>query len=671
MGDKRFPGESALEALFGAIKSSLSSKQNQTLSTTIAGSSTVEGALQALEQSYSGLDYDELDNKPQINGVELSGNKTASDLGITIPTNLSDLNDDSTHRLVTDAEKSAWDGKADTADITNAIAALDVSSIGGTGKYISEISEADGKISATAETMDDVPTENSNAPVKSGGIKAAIDDSVSFKTATGNPITLTDAANANAEELSMTIEPIQDLHGYSKPWPAGGGKNIAHIDSTKIFNTNKNPGDPITGIADGMLILSVSSNGYIRSENLESYTINNPNSITAEMNDTEAAQSYGVGIVVEIDDTKTYTLSLEKTGGNVRIGWLNTDGSNLSYTTDQTLPCILTPPSGAKYLMIVCCPGRNVEHTFSNIQLEVGTSATTFEPWENICPISGLTSGEVETTDGTDTNTASISFGQTVYGGSVNFKTGEVTVTHGMVDLGLLTWIYNTNGGFSSDTLTDIKTGLCELICSGLSFYSESFIWGDIADIPNYSIAKNAGNKDIYVKDTDYTNAAAFKTAMSGVQLCYELATPTTLTLTPAELELLKGNNTITANGAEISLSYYPDNAIGALAERVDDKADITYVDNAVATKRSLTASSSIIGNGVNIPNATSTSPYITPHEGFVRFDGPSCLCINDYRIMKSSASGDIKGMWLPKGVSIHFTDGTPPIAQWFNCSND
>ena len=174
----------------------------------------------------------------------------------------------------------------------------------------------------------------------------------------------------------------------------------------------------------------------------------------------------------------------------------------------------------------------------------------------NVRPISGLTSGVVETTDGTDTNTATITFGQTVYGGRVNFKTGEVTVTHGMVDLGTLTWVYNTKGGFSSDTLTDIKTGLCELICSGLSCYPQSFIWGDIANIPDYSIAKNAGNKDLYVKDTDYTTAAAFKTAMSGVQLCYELATPTTLTLTPAELELLKGNNTISGNGVNISISY-------------------------------------------------------------------------------------------------------------------
>ena len=325
--------------------------------------------------------------------------------------------------------------------VSDAIATLDVASVGGSGKYISAISETDGKINATSRGIDNIPIAGSPDPVKSDGVFNAIKNSVSLKSATGNPITLTDAANVNAEELSMTIEPIQDLHGYSKPWPAGGGKNIAHIDSTKIFNTNKNPSDPITGIADGMLILGAAANGYIRTATLGSYTINNPNSITAEVVDNA---SFGVGIVVEVDDTKTYTLNLVKTGGDVEIGWLNNDGSSLSSAGQQTLPVNLTPPTGAKYLLIVCLPGLT-EHTFSNIQLEVGTSASTFEPWENICPISGLTSGEVETTDGTDTNTATIAFGQTVYGGNVDFKTGKITVTHGIVDLGTLNWSFLTD----------------------------------------------------------------------------------------------------------------------------------------------------------------------------------------------------------------------------------
>jgi len=92
-------------------------------------------------------DYSALNNKPQINGVELSGNKTTGDLNISyddlknkpvipdaqvqsdwnqtdntkldfiknkpsIPDDLADLNDDASHRTVTDTEKSTWNGKS-------------------------------------------------------------------------------------------------------------------------------------------------------------------------------------------------------------------------------------------------------------------------------------------------------------------------------------------------------------------------------------------------------------------------------------------------------------------------------------------------------------------------------------------------------------------------------
>ncbi|MBO7437274.1 MAG: hypothetical protein J6T97_05595, partial [Bacteroidaceae bacterium] len=100
-----------------------------------------------------------------------------------------DLVDDSesTNKFVTAADKSAWTGKQDAltfngtynastnpaatvSTVTNAIAGLDVASAGGSGKYISAISETDGKISATAETMDTVPTASSTKAVTSGGI---------------------------------------------------------------------------------------------------------------------------------------------------------------------------------------------------------------------------------------------------------------------------------------------------------------------------------------------------------------------------------------------------------------------------------------------------------------------------------------------------------------------
>ena len=100
-----------------------------------------------------------------------------------------DLVDDSesTNKFVTASDKTAWAGKQDAltfdgtydastnpaatvSTVTNAIAGLDVANAGGAGKYIAAISETDGKISATAETMDTVPTANSTKAVTSGGV---------------------------------------------------------------------------------------------------------------------------------------------------------------------------------------------------------------------------------------------------------------------------------------------------------------------------------------------------------------------------------------------------------------------------------------------------------------------------------------------------------------------
>lgn len=59
-----------------------------------------ENRITALEESGGGggeggtSNYNELANKPKINGVELKSNKSLSDLGIVIPTNLSELNND-------------------------------------------------------------------------------------------------------------------------------------------------------------------------------------------------------------------------------------------------------------------------------------------------------------------------------------------------------------------------------------------------------------------------------------------------------------------------------------------------------------------------------------------------------------------------------------------------
>lgn len=82
-------------------------------------------------------------------------------------------------------QKGTFEAFAKSGDITTAIQALDVSSVGGSGKYISAISETDGKISATSTTMDTTPTANSEKAVTSGGIKTALDGKQNTLPTTG------------------------------------------------------------------------------------------------------------------------------------------------------------------------------------------------------------------------------------------------------------------------------------------------------------------------------------------------------------------------------------------------------------------------------------------------------------------------------------------------------
>lgn len=97
--------------------------------------------------------------------------------------------------------------------ITNAINNLDVSSVGGDGKYISAISETNGKISATSTTMDTAPTTNSVKAVTSGGIKTAIS-----------------TAETNAKNLANATGTLPVANGGTGATTAKGAQNALLSD---------------------------------------------------------------------------------------------------------------------------------------------------------------------------------------------------------------------------------------------------------------------------------------------------------------------------------------------------------------------------------------------------------------------------------------------------------
>lgn len=87
----------------------------------------------------------------------------------------------------TDIQKSNSDSETITHaldDILNkvsdAIGSLDASSVGGSGKYISEISETNGVITATSEDIDTEVTSGSSNPITSGAVYSALIEKLTY-----------------------------------------------------------------------------------------------------------------------------------------------------------------------------------------------------------------------------------------------------------------------------------------------------------------------------------------------------------------------------------------------------------------------------------------------------------------------------------------------------------
>ena len=80
---------------------------------------------------YGTTDYTELTNKPQINGVTLTGNKSLDDLGIDIPTSTSELTNDSGYITSADVPTATSQLTNDSGFITSS----DVSAVGLSGDY--------------------------------------------------------------------------------------------------------------------------------------------------------------------------------------------------------------------------------------------------------------------------------------------------------------------------------------------------------------------------------------------------------------------------------------------------------------------------------------------------------------------------------------------------------
>ena len=188
--------------------------------------------------------------------------------------------------------------------------------------------------------------------------------------------------------------------------------------------------------------------------------------------------------------------------------------------------------------------------TFSNIQLELGTTETSYTPFEEqtiSLPISQY-----------------FPTGMKSAGNVYDELTESKAITRiGVVDLGSLTWGYDsTNRRFTSRSLSGLYNYKGQRLTPFKSAVYTILSNGEAFDVNQDMVLYSGGSSDqaIIVQNHSYTDATAFKTAMSGVYLYYELATPTETSFTTASL--------VTEN-AEIPLSNEDGILIGKCTEEL------------------------------------------------------------------------------------------------------
>ena len=181
--------------------------------------------------------------------------------------------------------------------------------------------------------------------------------------AEGNPIVLTDGADGlPVEGMKIHFLPVQDLHGYDSPWPAGGGKNksgpmeLGSVSESKVEGSAYSEMQ-ITSSTRARSISLIPTNG-------QQFTVSWDTTI------------YKVA-VASFDENQQY---LGRTNG--WRGWSTavfTQGGPSTYYVALLLK--RADESAITDSDIANC----------KLQLEIGSTATTFAPYSNICPISGWT----------------------------------------------------------------------------------------------------------------------------------------------------------------------------------------------------------------------------------------------------------------------------------------
>lgn len=363
-------------------------------------------------------------------------------------------------------------------------------------------------------------------------------------TASGPIASFPDGADGMPlKSLVVDIDPVQDLHGYANPWPAGGGKNKLNI--TNITPTKTENGITFTVNPDG----TVKANGTATSQCQIFWLI--PANVAKTFGGLKAAiaGAGNGGIYLELNGPP-YTQFINNSTRLIDSSISNVDkGVNLIWRISQ----------GVTLNNFVYGP----------MLYDPSITDTSFAPYSNICPISGWTGADVFREENYDPDAdpvLSVTWSDeagTVYGGTVDVTNGVLRADRAKVKLSDLSW-----NSYSSPSNGIFRAPIDGILCPGrqtpssaisdaLSAKAYAPITGP--DYGRFAVTNDTGRL-VIPTNMLYTTVQNFLANMGDIVIVYPLATPIEYTLTPEQVvNTLKGQNNIWADTGNTEVKYVAD----------------------------------------------------------------------------------------------------------------
>lgn len=211
-----------------------------------------------------------------------------------------------------------------------------------------------------------------NIEIPTTDIQTAVDE---FETYNGGILS----------SLKVSLTPNQDLHGYDHPWVGGAGKNqydensvqsnvqtLTYTLNNHVFNINGSGVRPT-------LAYSIPTDSLLGKTHSDNISVTLSGYIESSSNIT----NFFFGIIVK--NTNTGTIRYPSTR-DVAVGYKTVTATLSPEEIITRVDINLNDSSDAQ---------SNLALTIKNVQLELGSTATDFAPYSNICPISGHTQSKV------------------------------------------------------------------------------------------------------------------------------------------------------------------------------------------------------------------------------------------------------------------------------------